>query len=175
MTSCEPLQLSLMTLIRKWSDAKVFTSPMYLRSFHRTVLQKCDGPRQEVIGGPLRYQCPLRPLKEFRKKEFKFVPGPFHAMAPTKSTRGKDVLNSNKLTQVKAPATARPSKRSSIKHHREASLLVEGGGLPGVQKLKNALRQTKRLLAKVPGLISVDHEHFLQINVGTFVSLRQVS
>jgi len=70
-------------------------------------------------------------------------------MAPTKSTKGKEVLRTNILAQGKASVTTRPGKSSTIKHQRNASSLAEGGGLPGVQKIKSALRQTRRLLAKV--------------------------
>jgi len=70
-------------------------------------------------------------------------------MAPTKSTKGKEILITNISTQEKASATVRPGKRSSTKRQREASSLVDGGGLPGIQKIKGALRQTRRLLVKV--------------------------
>lgn len=73
----------------------------------------------------------------------------FLVMAPTKSTKGKEILRTIISPQGKAPMTAKPGKRSTIKRQRDASSLVEGGALPGVQKIKSALRQTRRLLAKV--------------------------
>ena len=75
-------------------------------------------------------------------------------MAPTKSIKGKEVQETYVLSQKKASVTARPGKGSSIKRQRDASSLVEGGELPGVQKIKSALRQTRRLLAKVRKLTS---------------------
>ncbi len=77
------------------------------------------------------------------------VPVYVYVMAPTKSTKGKEVQETNVLSQKKASATTRPGKRPLTKRQREASSLEEDGRLPGVQKIKSALRQTRRLLAKV--------------------------